>query len=52
MLRGQQRNAVSEEISYPQDELDPADMEDILERLHIGTLRREELKRVREVPIG
>lgn len=37
-------DTICKEMSYPPEELDPDDVEDILERLHIGTLRREELK--------
>lgn len=39
-----ERDRESEEIAYPQSELAPDDVTDILDRLNIGTLRREELK--------
>lgn len=39
-----EQDNVTSEITYPQDELGPADVEDIIDRLHIGTLKREELK--------
>lgn len=43
---GYEQDNGTSEISYPQDELGPEDVEDILDRLHIGTLRREQLKEV------
>ena len=43
MPSGEQDN-VTEEITYPQDELGPDDVSDIVEKLNIGTLRREQLK--------
>lgn len=42
-----QEDKATAEITYANEQLEPADVEDILERLHIGTLRREQLK-VRE----
>lgn len=32
------------EISYPQEALEPDDVADIIDNLHIGTLRRDKLK--------
>lgn len=40
----QEQDNVTSEITYPQEELGPDDVEDIIDRLHIGTLKREELK--------
>lgn len=43
-MTSQEAYNVNEEVAYCSDELEVEDVEDILEKLHIGTLRRDQLK--------